>query len=159
MVITERKAKFSKSQSIYKRRNSRFSNKVTKPNFERYDFDWQYIDGSSRKKATSKVLNNLVENKIVVEVEYETFSYVGRGIILGFNKNGLLLVDFHDDDFEVGVLKIVRKVKNIKKNKNVKSLLIRENFNKTINQFKYLEDYSLLSEKTSFDIENIVKKI
>ena len=40
MVITERKAKFSKSQSIYKRRNSRFSNKVTKPNFERYDFDW-----------------------------------------------------------------------------------------------------------------------
>lgn len=158
MVITERKAKFSKSQSIYKKRNLRFSNKVTKQNFERYDFDWQYIDGSSRKKATSKVLNNLVENKTVVEVEYETFSYVGNGIILGFKKNGLLLVDFYDDDFEVGVLKIVRKVKNIKKNKNLKSLMIRENFNRTINQFKYLEDYSLLSEKTSFDIENIVKK-
>ena len=87
MPTIERRSKYDKSKSIYKKRR-----KKNKKYFERYNFEEQFIDGIKVKPLTKKIINNLIIQKNVVSIsgEYE----VERAIIISQNEKFLVLVDF-----------------------------------------------------------------
>lgn len=66
MISKERKAKFLKSKKIYKKRNLRFSNNVKKEC--NYDRKFIEIDNERSKKATPKILDKLIRDKIHVQI-------------------------------------------------------------------------------------------
>ena len=90
MPTIERKSKFNKSKSIYKK-----TKKKNKIKFELYNFENYFVDGKKVKPLTKKIINNLIIQKSVVSIfgEYD----LERVIIISQNENFLILIDFSED--------------------------------------------------------------
>ena len=123
MPTIERKSKFNKSKSIYKKRK-----KKNKIKFELYNFENYFVDGKKVKPLTKKIINNLIIQKSVVSIfgDYD----LERVIIISQNENFLVLIDF-SEDFIFGRLGIIylKFINNIELLKDPKSNLIKNNFN------------------------------
>ena len=86
MPTIERKSKYDKSKSIYKKRKRR-----KKENFKNYNFEEQFIDGLKIKPLTKKIISNLIIQKNVVSI-FGDYDLV-RAIIISQNENFLVLID------------------------------------------------------------------
>ena len=133
MPTIERKSKFNKSKSIYKKRK-----KKNKIKFELYNFENYFVDGKKVKPLTKKIINNLIIQKSVVSIfgDYD----LERVIIISQNENFLVLIDF-SEDFIFGRLGIIylKFINNIELLKDPKSNLIKNNFNIYNLQSKYFD--------------------
>ena len=138
MPTIERKSKFNKSKSIYKKRK-----KKNKIKFELYNFENYFVDGKKVKPLTKKIINNLIIQKSVVSIfgEYD----LERVIIISQNENFLILIDF-SEDFIFGQLGIIylKFINNIELLKDPKSNLIKNNFNIYNLQSQYFNYIKLL---------------
>jgi hypothetical protein len=148
MPTIERKSKYNKSKSIYKKRKRR-----KKENFKNYNFEEQFIDGLKIKPLTKKIISNLIIQKNVVSI-FGDYDLV-RAIIISQNENFLVLIDFSEDYIfgELGIY-YLKFINNIELLKDPKSNLIKSNFNIYNLQSQYF-DYIKMPKLSN----EIIKKI
>lgn len=133
MTTIERKSKFERSKALYKKKEKR---KKDKPEFEKHIFEKRFIDGLKVKPLTNKILDKLVLDKNVVKLN--DGDGLRFGIILSYNSNFLVIVNF-SDNMNFGELSIfnIEEIDEIKLIKTPISQLIKQNFNLTNHQFNF----------------------
>ena len=141
MVSKERKAKFLKSKKIYNKRNLRFPGFLKKE----CDYDRKFIeiDNDKSKKATSKILDKLIKDKIHVQIYSSDDKKSCKGIILDYNKNYIIMIA-DVSEYEIGNLAIIKKVTNIIKYKNIHQHIYSDKFKIVQQQYDYFKNNDFL---------------
>jgi hypothetical protein len=149
MPTIERKSKFEKNNSIYRRRK-----KHEKQIFEKYNFDIKFIDGLKIKPLTEKLINKLIIDKSVVEISGN--NDLKYAIIISQNKDFLILSDFSDDkQFGELVTIFIKFIDSIIIKKNSMTNLIKFNYIIYNLQSQYFKNKTI--SKIPKEINKIIK--